>query len=123
MEISSKLLPYQPVPNQTSRPGETVPLKQRSQTEQEKNEATTGSLPPNTTGGQPAHEGQLDYRQLIRQARIQQFEGQQEAPSGLEAYRMGTEPLKVQQALGAYRDNATLEAGEGELMPRLDDYV
>lgn len=66
---------------------------------------------------------QLDYRQLVLQARRQQVEVNQQSPSDNEAYRLGNEPLKVQQALGAYRDNAEMEDGHAELMPRVDGYV
>ena len=66
---------------------------------------------------------QLDYRQLVLQARRQQVEVNQQSTSNNEAYRLGSEPLKVQQALGAYRDNAEMEDGRAELMPRVDGYV
>lgn len=40
-----------------------------------------------------------------------------------EPYRIGQEPHRVQQALTAYEDNASLREEDGELMPRLDGYV
>ena len=66
---------------------------------------------------------QFDYRQLVLQARRQQAEGSRQNQSENEAYRVGNEPLKVQQALGAYRDNAEMEDGRAELMPRVDGFA
>lgn len=124
MEISSnRLLPYSPVPQTPGRAAETAPFSQPPQAEQEQGR-TAGELlavPQDTSQGD---EAQLDYRQLVMQARVlRQFrEAPQEQPGG-EAYRMGEEPLKVQQALGAYRETSELQESGAELMPRLDDYV
>lgn len=122
MEISSN---SSLIISQTRQPqgraGEAASFKQ-PQAGQEK-EGNPGELIP-ATQPQPAQQGeQLDYRQLVLQARRQQVEVTQEGHAGREAYREGAEPLKVQQALGVYRDNAELADGGAELMPRIDGYV
>ena len=123
MEISSnRLQPYSPAQQQPGRADGATPFKQPPQEGQEKRD-TSGELLRTPQQAQQANEAQLDYRQLVLQARLQQVEVKHQESSGGEAYRMGVEPMKVQQALGAYRDNAELQETDAELMPRLDDYV
>ena len=121
MEISSNSTP---VISQTRQPqgraDEVTQFKQQ-QAEQKKRENQGELL--STTQPQADESAQLDYRQLVLQARRQQVGAGQQPPPDTEAYRVGAEPLKVQQALGAYRDNAESEDGHAELMPRVDGYV
>ena len=122
MEISSnRILPYAPA-QQPGRTAEAAPFKQQPQAEQDRNKAP-GELLPTTPGVQQSDEAQLDYRQLVIQARLQQIEVKHQGETEGEAYRMNEDPLKVQQALGAYRGTAELQESGAELMPRLDDYV
>ncbi len=61
----------------------------------------------------------LDYAQLLLQARQAQASG-----PGKDRLHSGKEPLPVQRALDAYRNQAyPLESGGVELLPRIDDYV
>lgn len=122
MEISSnKLLPYSPAQQNASRAETKAPFNPRELEEQEK--SSTQEYQPHQQDTQETAEAALDYRQLVLKARYQQAGGQQEETQQREAHRVGSEPLRVQQALGAYRDNAELQEGGSELMPRLDDYV
>lgn len=60
-----------------------------------------------------------DYAQLLLQARQAQASG-----PGKDRIHAGKEPLPVQRALDAYRNQAyPLESGGAELLPRIDDYV
>lgn len=69
----------------------------------------------------PRHnEDSTDYRQMVRQARMDQARGQQGS-----SYMMN-EPYPVQRALGAYQqqlDEGRRYLDGGELMPRVDAYV
>ncbi|MCW8917784.1 MAG: hypothetical protein OQL08_03095 [Gammaproteobacteria bacterium] len=65
----------------------------------------------------------VDSRQLVLQSRYRQAEARQEPSPQREAYRVDNEPLRIQQALGAYRNASGLADEGGELMPRLDSYV
>ena len=119
MEISSnKFLPYSP----TSHAQTKVPFNQDKLKQQEKSNAP--EYLPRQQDVRVTTKPELDYRQLVLQARYQQAGAQQGNAQQREAHRVGSEPLQVQQALGAYRDNAELQGEDGgELMPRLDDYV
>ena len=122
MEISSN---SSLIISQTRQPqgraGEAASFKQ-SQAEQEKR-GNPGELIPASQPQATQPNEQLDYRQLVLLARRQQVGVTQESRAGQEAYREGGEPLMIQQALGAYRDNAELADGGAELMPRIDGYV
>lgn len=66
------------------------------------------------------NENSTDYRQMIRQARMEQARGQQGS-----SYTMN-EPYPVQRALGAYQqqlDEGRRYLDGAELMPRVDAYV
>lgn len=122
MEISrNNLQPFSPVQQSSARPEAKSAFEQKGAQDQENKE--TAEYLPRPAAGQEPSASQLDYRQLLRQARYQQAGTQQNSQKEAEAYRIETEPHRVQQALGSYRDNAQLEEGKGELMPRLDDYV
>ena len=121
MEISSNsALVISPSRQPHGRADEAASFKQQ-QAEQQKRESQGELL--STAQPQAEENAQLDYRQLVLQARRQQVEVSQHSPPENEAYRVGNEPLKVQQALGAYRDNAEMEDGRADLMPRVDGYV
>ena len=122
MEITSnKLLPHGPAQQPAARPESATPFD-RQATEQEKGEES-GEYLPSRQGAAQQSEAALDYRQLVLQARFQQAGVQQNESPQREAQRVGVESMKVQQAIGAYRDNAELQEEGGELMPRLDSYV
>ena len=122
MEISSN---SSLIINQARQPrgraDETASFKQ-PQAGQERRESP-GELLPAPQAQRPEADTQLDYRQLVLQARRQQVVVSQQGTPQMEAYRMGNEPLKVQQALGSYRANAEMEDGSAELMPRIDGYA
>lgn len=61
----------------------------------------------------------LDYAQLLLRARQAQASG-----PGKDRVYADKEPLPVQRALDAYRNQASpLESAAVELLPRIDDYV
>lgn len=123
MEITSnKLLPYGPAQRPAEQPETATPFNRQAAAEQEKSEAG-GEYLPSRVDAAEQNEATLDYRQLVLQARYQQAGAQQGESSQREAQRMGAEPLKIQQAIGAYRNTAELQEEGGELMPRLDSYI
>ena len=123
MEITSnKILPYGPAQRPAEQPETATPFNRQAAAEQEKSEASGEYLPSRVDVAEP-NEATLDYRQLVLQARYQQAGAQQGESQQREAQRLGSDPLKVQQAIGAYRDNAEMQEEGGELMPRLDSYV
>jgi hypothetical protein len=125
MEISSNALRpygYDPAQQNAGRSEKATPFNKGEVAEQDNNETTAEYLPLKKSEQRVA-EPSLDYRQLILQARYQQAGAQQGEVPQREAYRISTEPLHIQRALGAYRGNTELQDGSGELMPRLDNYV
>ena len=123
MEITSnKLLPYGHAQRPAEQPETATPFNKEAPVKQEKSDAS-GEYLPSQVETTEQNEATLDYRQLVLQARYQQAGAQQGESQQREAQRLGSDPLKVQQAIGAYRDNAEMQEEGGELMPRLDSYV
>ena len=123
MEISSqKFLPVTPG-KQSARRTDTSTFRQQENSKAEGNREEKASTPRQEViprSPQP----ELDYRQLVLRSRSQQFNNGQNNAEQVDAYRVGGESHRVQQALGAYRDTQSIQQDEhSELMPRLDNYV
>ncbi len=123
MEITgNRLLPYGPAQQQTGRSQAAASFEEQIELQDGKSEER-GELLPGRAPAQPQSDSQLDYREVIQQARMRQAQVEQGESDTREARRVGGEPLSIQQALGSYRATAELQTGGIELMPRLDDYA
>lgn len=121
MEIRSSSLPAYPVSRQPRARTEAVaPTNEQQQSQQQEERKEVNADKPLVRQQESTA---TDYRQLIRAARTSQGAESSEEEQPHEAYRIGGEPHRVQQALGAYRENEDLHSEGGDLMPRLDDYV
>lgn len=123
MEISSNnVVAYGLAQQQAGRQATETPFeKEKAAAKGQETAVSPASSPQLARPSLPNPE--LDYRQLINLARQQAGNRERENAQQGEVVRIEEESLKVQQALGAYRDNAAIDDGEGELMPRLDSYV
>lgn len=122
MEISSdKLLVQLPLARRNAPQEKGNRFDEQATLAQEESGHSTQDRATLSRVSRPTNNPELDYRQLLQQARQQQAGGQQQKPR--EAYRVGGESYRVQQALGHYRDNANWQEEGNELLPRVDDYV
>jgi hypothetical protein len=123
MEISRNLINPNQLPSPYRGESERAPADRRYSAEQAAHQSRTAESmrPPGhfARGEVVEDKGSADYSEMLGQARI-----------GLarEEYRPVTpaepEPLGVQRALDAYRNNAdSVESGGVELLPRVDSYV
>jgi hypothetical protein len=123
MEISAKHINPYALPAPDSRESRIAAERRYSEEKAaaEKRSAESGAV-GEYLGRERAVEGKTppDMAQMLRQARAA-AQGRREEPW---AMPIGREPLAVQRALGAYRDNAlSREYEDIELLPRVDDYV